>query len=211
MKFKHTAIAAACLVVAPLAMATGTTGNAQRAQTGSTMHMSNGGMHGTHDAATVRHLQQQLAQRGYDPGPIDGQYGPRTRAAVEEFQRSQGISAQGLDPATMTALGVDAAAGSSPGNSSAPGEGSLGSSPNQQPPAGGNTGQPERPADSTTMPRSGTSGSDATSPGEGALGGAPSQMNPSRNTAPADATRPATRGEVPANPATPGGPAGGTR
>lgn len=208
MKFTHTAIAAACLVVAPFAMATGTTGNAQRAHTGSTMHMSNGGMH---DSATVRQLQQQLAQRGYDPGPVDGQYGPRTRAAVEEFQRSQGISAQGLDAATMTALGVDAAAGSSPGNSSAPGEGSLGSSPNQQPPAGGNIGQPERPGNTTTMPRDGTSRGDSSSPGEGALGGSPSQTNPSPSTTPADATRPGNRSDIPANPATPAGPAGGTR
>lgn len=210
MKFRHTAIAAACLVVAPLAMAAGTTGNAQRAHTGSTMHMGNGGMHGMHDAATVRQLQQQLAQRGYDPGPIDGQYGPRTRAAVEEFQRSQGISSQGLDAATMTALGVDAATGSSPGTSSAPGEGALGSSPNQQPPAGGNTAQPDRPTGST-VPPSGTSRGDATAPGEGTMGSAPPQSNQSRSNAPADATRPGNRSDVPANPATPAGPAGGTR
>jgi len=32
-------------------------------------------------------IQQFLAARGFDPGPIDGDYGPRTRAAVLAWQR----------------------------------------------------------------------------------------------------------------------------
>lgn len=38
--------------------------------------------------AQVRKAQQQLAMLGYDPGPVDGRSGVRTRAAVREFQRS---------------------------------------------------------------------------------------------------------------------------
>ena len=33
-------------------------------------------------------VQQQLRERGYDPGSIDGRAGPRTRAAIRAFQRA---------------------------------------------------------------------------------------------------------------------------
>jgi peptidoglycan hydrolase-like protein with peptidoglycan-binding domain len=51
--------------------------------------------------------------------PVDGKMGPRTHAAIEEFQRSKGLEASGqLDKETVTALGLDgpkpsAAAGAS--------------------------------------------------------------------------------------------------
>ncbi|WP_051215625.1 peptidoglycan-binding protein [Granulicoccus phenolivorans] len=38
------------------------------------------------DVSTLRGVQQGLAALGYDPGPIDGIDGPRTRAAVAGFQ-----------------------------------------------------------------------------------------------------------------------------
>ena len=37
----------------------------------------------------VLDAQQQLEQEGYDPGPLDGIYGPLTQAAVQEFQRDR--------------------------------------------------------------------------------------------------------------------------
>jgi hypothetical protein len=33
----------------------------------------------------VRELQQSLAKAGYDPGPIDGIMGPRTKAALRKY------------------------------------------------------------------------------------------------------------------------------
>jgi hypothetical protein len=36
-------------------------------------------------AAHVRELQQALASSGYDPGPIDGIFGPRTKAALRKY------------------------------------------------------------------------------------------------------------------------------
>jgi hypothetical protein len=33
----------------------------------------------------IEALQQRLVELGYDPGPVDGQWGPRTAAAYAEF------------------------------------------------------------------------------------------------------------------------------
>ena len=54
---------------------------------------------------TVREIQQRLQIRGYEAGPDDGVYGPRTYAAVLEFQRHQGLLADGeAGPLTLAAL-----------------------------------------------------------------------------------------------------------
>jgi peptidoglycan hydrolase-like protein with peptidoglycan-binding domain len=53
----------------------------------------------------VREVQRRLRALGQRPGPVDGRYGPRTRAAIERFQRKAGQPASGvLSPATATAL-----------------------------------------------------------------------------------------------------------
>lgn len=43
----------------------------------------------------VTHLQSQLAARGYDPGPIDGMMGERTRAAIRAYQRDRQMPVDG--------------------------------------------------------------------------------------------------------------------
>jgi hypothetical protein len=43
----------------------------------------------------VRDTQQALAALGYDPGPVDGLMGRRTRIAIEQFQREAGIAMTG--------------------------------------------------------------------------------------------------------------------
>jgi hypothetical protein len=59
----------------------------------------------------VSALQQQLKDRGFDPGPIDGQFGPRTAAAVRAFQAQQGIATDGIvGPITSGKLGQPAPA-----------------------------------------------------------------------------------------------------
>jgi DNA invertase Pin-like site-specific DNA recombinase len=56
-------------------------------------------------SARVRELQRRLLRRGYRPGPADGRFGPRTRAAVLWFQLKHGLPRTGRgDAATITHL-----------------------------------------------------------------------------------------------------------
>jgi peptidoglycan hydrolase-like protein with peptidoglycan-binding domain len=53
----------------------------------------------------VKGLQRQLSWLGYEPGRVDGRYGPLTAAAVGRFQDSHELPADGVvDPATHRAL-----------------------------------------------------------------------------------------------------------
>lgn len=53
----------------------------------------------------VRAVQQRLAALGFEPGPLDGSYGPATERAVRLFQASAGIPADGIvGPQTRKAL-----------------------------------------------------------------------------------------------------------
>jgi len=44
----------------------------------------------------VYFLQARLKDYGFDPGPVDGVFGPRTRDAVMSFQRAARITADGI-------------------------------------------------------------------------------------------------------------------
>jgi peptidoglycan hydrolase-like protein with peptidoglycan-binding domain len=55
----------------------------------------------------VIQLQQRLNERGFTVGAADGDFGLATQAAVERFQISQGLTADGIvGPATWSALGI---------------------------------------------------------------------------------------------------------
>lgn len=45
---------------------------------------------------TIRQIQNLLDYLGYDPGPIDGLDGANTRDAVKAFQRSEGLTVDGV-------------------------------------------------------------------------------------------------------------------
>jgi putative peptidoglycan binding protein/TIR domain-containing protein len=55
----------------------------------------------------VKELQVRLKEAGFDPGYIDGIFGPSTTAAVTAFQRNQKISADGIaGPMTFAFLNL---------------------------------------------------------------------------------------------------------
>ena len=57
--------------------------------------------------ADILKVQQALKEKGHDPGPVDGILGPSTRAALQAFQKSQGLDPSGrLDRGTVDKLGV---------------------------------------------------------------------------------------------------------
>ena len=64
------------------------------------------------DPELVKQLQQTLVAAGYDPGDVDGTYGPTTEAAVTAFQQDNGLSADGVvGPDTASALNSAVASG----------------------------------------------------------------------------------------------------
>ena len=86
---------------------------------------------GTADAAVlkqgssgsdVRTLQQKLKSWGYYDGSVDGIFGSGTKEAVKYFQRTNGLSADGIvGSATAAALGMSlsgSSSGTSAGSSS---------------------------------------------------------------------------------------------
>jgi len=49
----------------------------------------------------VRKAQETLVEMGFNPGPVDGLWGPKTRGAVTKFQEKEGLSVSGrLDDST---------------------------------------------------------------------------------------------------------------
>jgi uncharacterized protein (TIGR02594 family) len=52
-------------------------------------------------------IQKQLQAAGFDPGPLDGIWGAKTRSAVLAFQRAKGLVVDGVvGPMTLRALGI---------------------------------------------------------------------------------------------------------
>jgi cell wall-associated NlpC family hydrolase len=55
----------------------------------------------------VRTVQQALADAGFSPGPLDGEYGGQTAAAVRAFQLRKGLAVDGeVGRLTAKALGI---------------------------------------------------------------------------------------------------------
>jgi peptidoglycan hydrolase-like protein with peptidoglycan-binding domain len=79
----------------------------------------------------VRSAQMALKDKGHDPGPIDGVMGPRTSAAIKEFQQKENLNPTGqLDAETkskLMAASGSASPSSSSSSASTPSTGSTGS------------------------------------------------------------------------------------
>jgi peptidoglycan hydrolase-like protein with peptidoglycan-binding domain len=106
---------------------------------------------------TIRQAQEKLSSKGHDV-KADGKLGPKTQAAVKEFQQAEGLKASGkLDQQTLAALGVnEGSAGmgstSSPRSSSSS---SSSSSPSSSDPAAAPSSEPQAsPAPKTGTPQS---------------------------------------------------------
>jgi peptidoglycan hydrolase-like protein with peptidoglycan-binding domain len=55
----------------------------------------------------MKAVQEALKTKGYDPGPIDGVWGPKTSSAVKAFQKAERLPVTGhLNADTRTKLGV---------------------------------------------------------------------------------------------------------
>ena len=53
----------------------------------------------------IARVQRKLKRLGYDPGPIDGQLGPSTRAALRKFQRANNMPPTGqIEPGVLALL-----------------------------------------------------------------------------------------------------------
>lgn len=56
-------------------------------------------------AREIRRVQQKLSDLGYDPGPIDGDMGPMTQAAIEAFEKDSGLKVNGrIDAALLSSI-----------------------------------------------------------------------------------------------------------
>jgi peptidoglycan hydrolase-like protein with peptidoglycan-binding domain len=90
----------------------GAAGTMDKGATGE-MKSSKGGMKSDHaqmggNKEQVKAVQQALKDKGHDPGNIDGVMGPKTKAALKEFQKAEGLKESGrLDNETMSKLGVE--------------------------------------------------------------------------------------------------------
>ena len=66
------------------------------------------------DSQLIRQVQRRLRERGFDAGPVTGDFGAKTQAALAQFQLAQNLPVSGgLDSPTLDALGV--VAGLAPG------------------------------------------------------------------------------------------------
>ena len=55
----------------------------------------------------IKQVQQKLHEAGFDAGPVNGDFGEKTQAALAQFQRANLLPASGmLDGATMLALDI---------------------------------------------------------------------------------------------------------
>jgi hypothetical protein len=73
---------------------------------GDSTSLNPGGMLARGDTGgNVTKLQQMLAASGFDPGGVDGDFGPNTQAAVKRFQTAHHLAADGIvGPKTLAAL-----------------------------------------------------------------------------------------------------------
>jgi DNA invertase Pin-like site-specific DNA recombinase len=96
---------AATVTAALLLLALPAVAHADRSATGASVVLAEGaGYHLPHGSQRVRLLQLRLRSLGEHPGPVDGRFGPLSRAAVIAFQRRHGLAVDGVVGEATAAL-----------------------------------------------------------------------------------------------------------
>lgn len=62
-----------------------------------------------HKSRTIEHVQRALTEARFDPGPVDGVAGPRTRRAFAALNEKLGLPTRSVETAALAALGFDIA------------------------------------------------------------------------------------------------------
>jgi peptidoglycan hydrolase-like protein with peptidoglycan-binding domain len=146
----------------------------------------------------IRQLQITLNQRGFNVGEPDGNFGPRTRAALMQFQQREGLQRTGqIDRQTMSALRINAGGeqraqgGRGPSSTGQPDGTQQPSAANPNSGAGMNAGGTSSGATPSTSGQSGATGNTTrqpsdtpgaagtSSPSSSSSGRAGSSVNPS--------------------------------
>jgi hypothetical protein len=98
--------------------------SSQGASQGAGMQSEQQAQNPAQNPEVVKQAQEKLSAAGHDAGQPDGKVGPKTQAAVKEFQEKEGLQASGeLDSQTLAALEIGTPEGtttSSSAGSSAP-------------------------------------------------------------------------------------------
>jgi hypothetical protein len=82
---------------------------------------SSGTMGNRGSMTNVKEVQQALKDKGYDPGPVDGVMGAKTKEALKSFQSASNLPATGsLNAQTADKLGVQSNGAARSGSSSSP-------------------------------------------------------------------------------------------
>lgn len=111
------------------------------------------------DNSQVSQIQQALNSQGYNAGAVDGQMGPKTKAALKQFQQAKGLQASGkLDSQTVAMLTSNGSSSSTSSNTSSPSNTSSSSNT-------GNSSDTSAPSSTPGMTTGATSPNSPTTPG----------------------------------------------
>ena len=70
-------------------------------------YYSNRTVYRGYNGSVVERVQERLARAGYYRGPIDGLMGPRTRYAIQVYERRHGLPADGvIDRRLLATMGI---------------------------------------------------------------------------------------------------------
>lgn len=169
MELKHLTIAVAtALGLSTAAMAqTGDMGK----QRGTTSEPSASATQGMASSDDVRQVQQELQNRGFNVGTVDGVMGPQTKGALKEFQQAEGLPATGeLNEKTKSQLKTSSAGSRASGTTGATGaSGSSGTTGSRS--SGPMTGSSSNPNAPSTNSSDSQGASSPATPGSAPRGG----------------------------------------